>query len=584
MLNHGMQFGDRMRKKSAGMQGRVMRMLSERETQYLIAVLLFGLALSLLLIKGPSFFGDDAAYLQYVPSILGGTFAETINIFSIRLMADFPLALSIGIFGYTNLGAAAWSLLSYLVTMLVLYLMGKELYSGRAGLFSALLFSIYPLILKYNTTPEPMLPLAMFVSLSALFFVYGRKRKSIYAYILSGALAFLGTLANPLAYLYLLFYVAFIVLEAAYNSVKRRRLEFEFGSLGIFLGLFTAIALVGYVNLFLAPSGNPFYELWLTNSYYSAAGGPDEIFYTNPSLTFYLFGYFPYDLSGKLLAPLLSLNLQGFENGASSILSSFFSSYSLNMNEVGLFGYAAVVAGLYLLLKRDRRSYFALAIASFLVGYMEFGSESITHYFPIYKLMRFTIVAAPMLMLVIGIACDSFLSGGGRSRRGRLPVARAAVVAAAVVVLFATSAPLDYYYYTYNHNSMLFVEAMANALRHANLSGASLYAPGEIPYYLPFYLGYPGSLNVGQYDNGAYGGRFMPTCASIPNNTYLVIPTNAVIQFINGYNLWNINETWAYNPSECGSLSLYADLYDNASLASLNPIAPDYTGNIYYKP
>lgn len=556
--------------------------LSKRETQYLAAILIFGLVLSLLLIKGPSFYGDDASYTQYAPSILSGTFSESINIFSIRLMADYPLAAFIGLFGYTDIGAAAWSLLSYLIAIIAVYLIGRELYTPRAGLLSALLFSLYPLILKYNSTPEPMLPLAMFVSLSVLFFVYGRKKKSISAYVISGILAFLGTLANPLAYLYVLFYAVYILLDAVYRSARSRRIEFDFRSLGVILGLLTAMAALGYVNLLLSPGGNPFYEIGLTSNYYSAAGGPDEIFYTNPSLTFYLSGYFPYDFTGTVLSPLLHLNPQGAAGGISNWLASTFSLNSLNQNEVGLFGYAAVISGIYLLLKRDRRSYFALSAASFLAAYMEFGSMSVTHYFPIYKLMRFTIVAAPMIVLVMGIALESFMLGNGRTR-GKRKLWRTAAAVMILAVLFATSIPLDYYYYAYNHNSMLFVKAMANAVKHSDLPVRSVYAPGEIPYYMPFYLGYPGNINIGQYDDGAYGGTFMPTCASIPNETFLVIPTNATIQYINGYNLWNINETWAYNPSECGDLSLYADLYANSTLVNLYPVAPDFTGNIYYK-
>lgn len=554
--------------------------LSKRETQCLLAILLFGIVISLLLIKGPSLYGDDAAYLQYVPGILSGFFTESINIFSIRLMADFPLAFFIGIFGYTDFGAAAWSLLSYAVTLVAVYLMGKELYSARAGLLSALFFSFYPLILHFNTTPEPMLPMAMFVSLSALFFVYGRKRKSLGSYALSGAFAFIGTLANPLAYIYLLFYIVYVATETAYNSIRKRKFAFDFKALGILLGLFTAIAVIGYINLLIAPSSNPFYELSLTSYYYSAAGGPNEIFYTNPSLTFYLSGYFPYDISGQVLSPLLHLNLNAFVNGIEGVIGSLFSLTATNLNDVGLFGYATVLAGLYLLARRDRRSYFALAAASFIVAYMEFGSMSITHYFPIYKLMRFTVIAAPMLMLVLGTACASFISAG--ERRGRVSIYRAAVVAAIALILFTTSAAMDYYYYAFNHNSMQYVSAMADSMKQSNLTGTNFFAPAEVSYYLPFYLGYAHGINVAQYDNGAYGGKFMPTCASIPNRTYLLIPSNSVLQYINSFNLWNINESWASDPSIC-NLTLYADLYNDSAIANLVPISQDFTGNIYYK-
>lgn len=551
-----------------------------REHMYLLAILVFGVLLSLLLFKGPSFYGDDSAYLAYVPSVLSGTFAESINIFSLRLLMDIPLAGSVALFGYTNLSAGLWALVAYAATIAIVYLVGKEIYDGRAGLLAALLFSIYPLSLHFNTSPDPMLPMVLFASLSLLFFIYGRKKRSIADYTLSGIFAFMGTLANPLAYLYFLFYAFFIIASAIYDSAKKRRLSIDFRAFGIFLGLLTAIAVLGYINMIIAPSGSPFYGLSQTNNYYSHAGGPDEIFYTNPSLTFYISGYFPYNFSGVVLLPLLHLNLQSAAAGISGIWAQMFSLAAVNTNDVGLFGYAMVVAGLYLLFKRDKCSYFVLLVASFLVAYMEFGSMSITHYFPIYKLMRFTAIVAVPLMLVLGISLSSFMSGPkGKKRVG---ATRGIIVAAIVVLLFSSSITMDYYYHILNHNSMEFVAFMANALKPANLQGANIFAPGEISYYLPYYLGYPANANINQYDNGAYGGLFFPTCGSIPNNTYLVIPPPSALLQINSYNLWSVNESWAFDPQEC-NFTLYADIYNNPALRSLSIYDPTYAGNIYYK-
>lgn len=553
---------------------------SDREHVYLLAILVFGIALSVVLFKGPSFYGDDTSYLQYVPSILNGTFAETINIFSIRLLMDLPLAASVGLFGYTDLGAGFWALLSYAATIILVYMIGRELYDGRAGLIAAFLFSIYPLSLHYNTSPDPMLPMVLFASASLLAFIYGRKRRSIGMFTLSGIFAYMGTLANPLAYLYLVFYAFFMAGSAIYDSVRKRRLSFYFGYLAVFGGLLIALTVIGYVNMALAPSGNPFFELSLTNSYYSAAGGPDQIYYTNPSLTFYLSGYFPYDFTNNVLLRLLSLNLQGAAAGIGGVVSQMFSSNGVNLNDVGLFGYAVVLAGIYLVARRDRRAYFALLLASFLVLYMEFGSMSITHYFPIYKLMRFTATVAVPLMLVLGIACSSFLKSGSRGRGHEL---RYMAVAAVISLLLVTSIYIDYYYYALNHNSMLYIKQMASAIEGSGTQHANVLAPAQIPYFLSYYMGYGQGLAFNQYDNGAYGGLFLPTCDSIPNNTYLIIPSDAALNAINAIGLWNVNETWAFNPSLC-NLRLYSDVYNATALRGISPYDPTYTGNVYYKP
>ncbi|MHB1830302.1 MAG: glycosyltransferase family 39 protein [Candidatus Micrarchaeaceae archaeon] len=544
------------------------------EATALAAIMVFGFVLSMLLFKGMSFYGDDASYVQYIPSILSGSFREGINIFSIRLLMDLPLAMFVGLLGYTDLGAGAWALISYLAIMPLIYLIGKELRDARAGLIAALMFSFYPLILKFNSSPDPMLPMALFLSLSLFFFVRGKKIGSAKYYWLSGAAAFVATLANPIAYLYILFYAFYIAAASIYESMKKGSISFDSKQLYLFLGVITAIALLGYANLVLA-NGNPFFELNMTNSYYSAAGGPDQIFYTNPSLTYYINGYFPYGI-----IPFLSGN-QSISSNSSNIVQDIFSLQQVQLNDVGFFGYFIAASGIYLLARRKKKAYFAILFASFIVAYMEFGSMSITHYFPIYKLMRFAVVVAVPLMLVMGFALSEFI---GNAKRKCFPDFRSRAVIAAVIIIFllATSLPMDYYYYALNHNSMLFIEQMASGLKAANLSGSNVFAAAEVPGYLAYYLGYPANVNINQYDNGAYGGLFMPTCSSIPNDTYLIIPSQAGLAEINSYNLWSVNETWAFNPAQC-NLTLYANILNMSEFSNITVYSIAYSGNIYYK-
>jgi hypothetical protein len=261
-------------------------------------------------------------------------------------------------------------------------------------------------------------------------------------------------------------------------------------------------------------------------------------------------------------------------------MQHLFSINQLWANDVGFFGYVAVLLGIYLLVDGRKRSRFPFVIAAFIIGYMEFGSMSITHYFPIYKLMRFTVVAAVPILLVMGFALSEFVWGKNHIS-DLTKKQRVAIAAIIFIFLLSTSLPINYFYYIYNHNTMAFIKQAAHSLSTANLSGASVLTTAEAPGYLAYYLGYPKNTVISLYDNGAYGGMFIPTCASIPHNTYVIMPTPEGIAAVNSYNLWVINETWAYNPSEC-NLSLYANTSSIPGINNNSIYNPAYVGNIYF--
>ena len=549
------------------------------EKVQLLALLLFSALMGALFFKGVSIYGDDISYSSFVISALRGTFSENINIFSIRLLATLPVALFVKLFGFTEFGAGAYAYFSYIGTVLVLFFIGKELYGQKAGVLSALLFSIYPVALKYGTTLEPMTPLALFLSLAVLVFIRGMKGRSGWNFWACGVLCFLATLTSPLAYVYILFFgICALVLIAQGMLAKKRKNNLPV--LGFFiLGFVTMIGLFGILNLKLA-SGNPFIELSMTNYYYSGTGGPDQIFYTNPSLTYYVTNYFPYGLVQNVVIPAITLNLGALARNVQSLLSGVLSVDSVYLNEVGFFSYFEVLAFAYLLIKRERRSYFAILFAVFVLGYMEFGTMSLSSYIPIYKLMRFTIIAAVPLALVLGIGLARLIDGDGK-RKARNDI-RIVAASAIIIFLLASSLPLDYYYYVYNHDSMQYVALTASYLDRQNLNSTQIFGPDLEPYYLDYYLGYKQVRGISEYDNGAYGELFLPYCSQIPNDSYLVIPSQSDIQNINSYETWTINETWAFNPSICG-LRLVLDVYNDTSVRSISIRDPSLAGNLYYK-
>ncbi|MDE1824532.1 MAG: glycosyltransferase family 39 protein [Candidatus Micrarchaeota archaeon] len=539
----------------------------------LAAVLILGFVLSVIFYKGISIYGDDFDYPQYAPSILAGTFAQDYSIFSLRLAMIFPLAFFIKLFGYNDIGAGAYTLICYLLSIALAFVLGRKLYDARAGLIGAFLFSVYPLSLEYSTNDSPMMPMVLFTGLALLLFLYGREGKGMKFYVLSGISTFVAYLANPLALIYAIFIGFYILLAAARGILGRKGIDY--GPFLYFLGIVTALNLIGLLNLFMTVTHDPYFELSLTNYYYKAAGAPFEIYYTNPSLTFYVNGYFPYGFSA-VLRSILSLHLSSALNGLSGIARSMFSLSDLNVNDVGLFGYFVALSGVLLLLKNDRKAHFTLFWCAFIVLYMEFGTMSVTHYFPIYKLMRFTALASMPEMLVLGM-------GLSRLSRFRIDRLRLGAVAAPLLLVFlvAASLPLDYYLYLLNYNTMIYPKIMAHELMAIpGIHNRIVYAPALIPFYLEYYSGYPKDIAFINYGSGAYGTVSIQNCTGLANNTYVIIPSHRAIALINSFNLWTVNERWAYDPSVCG-LHLYKDVY--AIVGNRSIVDLQNSGNIYYR-
>jgi hypothetical protein len=550
----------------------------QKNQYYILAlIIVLGVAVSALLFKGMSLYGDDFEYVAFAPNILAGNFSESLNVFSIRLLDDYPMALMIGMLGYNNIAAGMYDLVCYALAIPVVFLLGKRLHSPEAGLISAFLFAIYPSSLKWDTTPSPMLPLVLLISLSVLLYFYGRDRDSVALYSLSGFVGFAATSANPLAFLYILMLSLAIIIEAI--MVRARRQKFRAKQYYYFIGVLMGLTAFGVANIFLA-NGVPYYNLLFTNRYYSNAGGFDEIFYTNTNLDFYVGGYFPYGFSSVAYNAALFKFGKALE-GLKGIYLGIFSIKGIIPNDVGLFPYFALVGGAVLVYKKRRAAYPALLWAVFLLAYMEFGSMSPTHYFPIYKLMRFAMIAEVPILIVLGIAIAELAKANWKKRN--IGVVLAVLLLA---VLFSTSMPLDYYYYIMNKNSMYYNIATASMLKNINSPGRiNLYAPTLDTVYIDYYLGYSKNVNMINYGSGAYGTTYLPDCNQIANASYVVIPNAASIEEINSFNLWGINEQWAYDPAICG-MRLYSNLYSSENRSSSLSSVEDLqnSGNLYYKP
>jgi 4-amino-4-deoxy-L-arabinose transferase-like glycosyltransferase len=532
----------------------------------LISILIFSSVLSLIFFQGMSVWGDDPSYALLLPSIYHGAFNETSNIFSVRPALLYPLAFFSKALGFSDFAAGFYAFVCYLLSIVVTFLIGREIYSNKGGLLGSLFFAVYPGVIKANSTAESLLPLVFFLGLAVLLFIYGRKFKSKWLYAFSGVSTFIGAMANPLGYIYVIFFAVYTLLDfIRCFSAKKTGLNYD--NLTYFAGFTAAVLIMGLINLHLAYNGNPFYEISSTSSYFSTGAGQVGEFLPNSSFTYYVYGFFPYTF-----------------NNASSFYEQAFTARGVALglvpsDEIGFFGYFALLFGIYLLATRNKKYYFLLGWAAFIIGYLEFGTMSVTHYQTIFKVMRYGVIALIPLALVLSFG---ILDLGDRLFRKHI-FSKRVFIWSIVIFLFVTTLPLDYYYYAFNHNSMVYPKLIAESLLKApSLSNSSLYGPVLTTAYVLYDMGYPQIKSFGVYGNGKNGTSLLPSCGSIPNDTYLIIPNNQTLSILNAIAPLAINESWASDPSEC-NLILYANLSNSPQLNNLYYGETILTGNIYYK-
>ncbi|MGC9190990.1 MAG: ArnT family glycosyltransferase, partial [Candidatus Micrarchaeia archaeon] len=280
---------------------RFERFVEKYQIYMLLLLLVFSAFLALYLVKGPSIYGDDVNYIGMMPLINSGTFKEFSDIFSIRLLMIFPLALSAKAFGYNNYGAGMYSVFCYVATVAITFLIGRKVYNPKTGLLAAFLYAIYPMSVRYSSTADVVSPTAFYLSFALLFFIYAKKDKIGWYYIISGIFTFMATLVDPISYVSAAIFILCILLYGLWEVYRKKSIKIDYIPFLYVVGILTAIIALGFINLHLAPGGEPFYEFNLTSNFYSSTGKPNTIFYTNPDLMFYVSGLLPYNVTGSIL-------------------------------------------------------------------------------------------------------------------------------------------------------------------------------------------------------------------------------------------------------------------------------------------
>jgi 4-amino-4-deoxy-L-arabinose transferase-like glycosyltransferase len=134
---------------------------------------------------------DSFRYLEISHHVLSGgsLFDPTVTQWPRRLALILPLVASNRIGGYGQHVSAAWPLLCSLGSVLVVYLLGKELWNWRIGALAAFGMALYPLEIELGTQvlPDPVAGFFIVVAVYLAVLAVKRDRGSVAYAIASGA-------------------------------------------------------------------------------------------------------------------------------------------------------------------------------------------------------------------------------------------------------------------------------------------------------------------------------------------------------------------------------------------------------------
>ena len=461
----------------------------------LLLIITYAVAFSIAFAIGPSHMGDDIAYSFLAHYAAIGTFQENAgNILAVRPLQVFPIGFFYAVFGAGTLTSTAWNIISLSLSILLVFLIGRELYNNYVGLLAALLLAFFPMAAVYSLTMSDNIPMMFFVNLAVFCLIKAiRKRSSKLWYFIAGAAIALPPFTIPEGFILWIIVGLYLLIE-----IIRRKLAVNMTTIAYLYGfavMMGLMLLLNYVN-----SGDPLITFTANIAYYGQTSRPDLIpLPINTALAFYPNIMFPYHILGNLLNPVDIAN-----------------SYSGNTDLSGFYFYALIISAAYLLFLRDKRLYLPLFWVAVGVLYLEFGPQHINlspfTYVLSHRLDRYlTLVAAP-LAIIIAAALEEAI----KKSKKKWKLVKIWLSSASIVFLVLTSIPI-----------ILLVQGTAYATQYTELQAAGYLnsLPNSTMVYLDSGLGdlvvYMHFDNMSRFKID-YGG--LSSCTQVPSNSFVLVP------------------------------------------------------------
>lgn len=185
------------------------------------------------------FDGYFYAQLSYFVSQLDfhSFFFENNNFFAIgRLLLYLPTGLVYRLFGVSDFTSVIFVLSASLLSIIVIYFLGKKILNEKAGLIAAFLLAIYPLNVYHATQYLPDAVIPLFFSLAVLSFLHGETAKTAKGrflfYSLVGILIGLAQNVRENAFIFVAVFIVYIIFK---RHFKFAYLWVVGGGLSVFL-------------------------------------------------------------------------------------------------------------------------------------------------------------------------------------------------------------------------------------------------------------------------------------------------------------------------------------------------------------
>ena len=478
--------------------------LSYTHALLILMVALLGAWLSYSAI-GPSHMGDDInAYIWEAHRVSIGAFQETnYDIFSTRLLQDMPIGFFYWLMGPGILSSALWDIITFVLSVVLVFYIGKELYDEKVGLLAAFLMATFPMAVIYSLTMSDNLPMMFFSSLAMYLLLVGIKRNSRKHLFLSG-MAFISVpLTTPEGAVLIVVALAYLILLLAIKRGFRKM-----NLVHILSGAAVAIAILLIYNY--ANSGNPLITLTAAQHFYGAVGQPNTIPYIDSNPNFYFTVMFPYNLLASIWnSPSAPYLLNGFSTSAWI--------WTNDSNLGGLYFYFLVAASAYLIIIWDKRAIFPLFWFAVGFAYLEFGPLNITlnpfSYIMLHRLDRFLLLITPPMVIIMSAG---FLTIVRRSRKRFKPVA---IIACALGISLMVSVSLGIIWYVHEEQLAQQYPILTEAKYLMRLPNTTkIYLDGGYAD-LEVYMGFN---NFSRFDSTNPESL---KCGSLPFGSYMLIPS-----------------------------------------------------------
>jgi hypothetical protein len=524
----------------------------------LAVIVIYALIYSIHFVGGPSFFGDDTVYASLANSVISGGFMESSFIFSVRLLQIYPIALFYKLFGISLFTDSAWDILSFLGMIIVTFFIGKELYNEYAGIISALLLSFFPLVVQLSATISDDIPMAFISSLAILSIVLAKKHNSKKWYFAAGILLLASPLVTPEGFIIIIIAAVYLLIELFNKTIKidRTTLYLVYGF------IIAGIMLMAANSVLSGNPPNPFITMSLSTHFYSKVGGNDTIPSTDTNPMFYISTMFPYNLIQILKSNIVSYNLNP--------INIWKQIYVINYNNVGFYFYAALLASIYLLIRREKSANIVLVWLFVGFLYLEFGPMGISlhplQYILSYRLQRFLTLIAVPTVLVIGISLAKFTNCDSKKYQNSIIYFLKFGLAALIVIfLIATAIPVNMMWWHilyYERYDQLIIANYLSTLPDST----SIYMSSAFSN-VPVYMGFNNMQRIHIYDE-------IQNCRDIPSGTYIIMPKSQ--------KLFNLNYT--PNPEEyCPEWKLVLDPETNINFPQyITSVAAPFEAELYY--